>query len=174
MRFMRLFVSAAGEVVLPDPLVLVDRADGGHLIVNPPRAVWERSELTRGELTLWSLLVAAAGRAMLDTLPALAGGCINYWEAGNWSLHDEADPIGPKSVSAARRVHLHLLGRSRTASDPSWQWGEAPRFPNFHERLAWAAPHQPLNVEECAAIAARIETIARDQYGLHGTRGELA
>ncbi|MBV8518345.1 MAG: hypothetical protein JO197_13185 [Acidobacteria bacterium] len=172
---MRLFASAAGEVVLPAPhLVLVDRADGGHLIVNPPRPVWERSELTRDELVAWSLLVAAAGRAMLDALPALAGGCLNYWEAGNWSLHDDAEPRGAKSVVESRRVHLHLLGRSRTAADPAWQWGEAPRFPTFHDRLAWAAPHQQLNAHECAAIAQRLERIAREQYGLEGTRCVLA
>ena len=66
-----------GDVVLPDKnLVLVSRNDGGNLIVNPPRAVWERSELTPRELTQWAMLVAAAGRAMLDKLPLLEGGCI--------------------------------------------------------------------------------------------------
>ncbi|MGZ5446485.1 MAG: hypothetical protein ACXWLY_31685 [Thermoanaerobaculia bacterium] len=77
-----LFTSSGGSIVLPE-LVLVDREDGGNLIVEPPRDVWERSELTAEELTLWSFLIAATGRAMLDVLPQLEGGCINYWEAGN-------------------------------------------------------------------------------------------
>src|SRR4051812_23450172 len=94
---MLLFDCAAGTVERPEPpAVLNDRADGGHLIVNPKRAVWERSELTREELINWSLLVAATGQAMLETLPALADGCLNYWEAGNWSLHNDAEPRGAK------------------------------------------------------------------------------
>jgi hypothetical protein len=74
-----LFTCAGGVVMLPDDqLVFVDRRDGGHLIVNPPRVVWERGELTAEELTRWSFLVAATGNAMLDVLPQLDGGCINY------------------------------------------------------------------------------------------------
>jgi hypothetical protein len=38
---------------------------------------------------LWSFLVTAAGKAMLDVLPQLQGGCINYFDAGNWQLHDQ-------------------------------------------------------------------------------------
>ena len=67
-----LLTTGGGSVVLPDAkLVLVDRRDGGNLIVNPPRDVWERSELTAAELIAWSCLVAATGRAMLDVLPQL-------------------------------------------------------------------------------------------------------
>src|SRR5829696_2875375 len=76
-----LFSCDGGDIVLPDArLLLVSRLDGGNLVVNPPRRVWERSALTPPELTRWAALVAAAGRAMLETLPQLEGGCINYWE----------------------------------------------------------------------------------------------
>jgi hypothetical protein len=74
-----IFACAGGELALPEAtLVLVDRQDGGNLIVTPPRDVWERSELTGAELTAWSLLVAASGRAMLEALPQLDGGGINF------------------------------------------------------------------------------------------------
>jgi hypothetical protein len=146
-------------------LILVPREDGGHLVVDPPRSVWERSELTRDELAHWSYLVAAAGRAMLDVLPQLAGGCINYWEAGNWSLHDAAEPRGPKTPQLHRRVHLHLLGRSPNATDPSWVWGEAPRFPAFVDRVAWAATFAPLTADECDAVAQRIVHLLETRYG---------
>jgi phosphonatase-like hydrolase len=162
-----LFSCDGGTVVLPDRrLTLVDRADGGHLIVNPARDVWERRDLTRNELANWSALVAATAAAMLDTLPQLAGGCINYWEAGNWALNDEADPPGAKDPVMHRRVHLHLLGRSRTAADADWQWGEAPRFPRFRDRHAWAARFAPLTLEECDAIVARVAIHLHDRYGL--------
>lgn len=162
-----LFSCQGGHVALPPrELVLVHRLDGGNLIVAPPREVWERSELEPGELTLWSFLVAAAGRAMLDELPQLDGGCINYWEAGNWALNDDAEPKGPKRARDARRVHLHLLGRSRTAADASWRWGEAPRFPDFSRRHAWAAGFERLNAEECQRIVARIEELLHSRYGV--------
>lgn len=162
-----LFACAGGSIVAPDPaLVLVDRMDGGHLIVNPPRPVWERSELSPHELTRWSCLVAAAGYAMLAVLPQLAGGCINYWEAGNWALHDDADPRGPKTAGEFRQVHLHLLGRSRSAGNADFRWGEAPRFPDYAARLEWARSHRGLDKDECTAIAAVAAARLRDYYGM--------
>lgn len=143
------------QVVCP-ARVLCDRADGGHLVVHPPRPVWERSALAPAELVAWSLLVAATGQAMLETLPALRDGCLNYWEAGNWSLHDQAHPFGPKDVRRHRRVHLHVFGRSRRARDPDWRWGESPRFPPFAEAERWSARFAPLTADECAAVGQRI------------------
>jgi GNAT superfamily N-acetyltransferase/diadenosine tetraphosphate (Ap4A) HIT family hydrolase len=160
-----LLTHAGGTVVVPI-FVLVSRQDGGHLIVNPARDVWERSELTRDELTQWSFLVAATGRAMLDVLPQLESGCLNYWEAGNWALHDDAEPRGRKAPRVHRRVHLHLLGRSPRAADPSWLWGEAPRFPAFADRLAWAANFKPLTADECDAVVERTVQLLKSQYAV--------
>ncbi len=165
-----LFTCTGGSIVLPDArLPLVSRLDGGNLIVNPPRVVWERSELSAAELTRWSFLVAATGTAMLGTLPQLDGGCINYWEAGNWSLNDEAEPRGPKTARERRQVHMHLLGRSRTATAPSHRWGEAPMFPPFRDRYAWASSFETLTADECCRI---VEIAARalvDTYGVDAT-----
>lgn len=161
-----LFTCAGGQLALPDHgAILVSRQDGGNLLVNPPREVWERSELTPTELTYWSFLVAAAGQAMLRTLPQLQGGCINYWEAGNWALNFEAEPRGPKTGPEHRRVHLHLLGRSRTAASPDLRWGEAPRFPDFADRKRWAAAHERLTSDECQRIVTEVELILRSRYG---------
>ncbi|HEX6095141.1 MAG TPA: hypothetical protein VF432_02370 [Thermoanaerobaculia bacterium] len=161
---MKLFEGTGGSIVLPE-LPLVDRNDGGNLIVNPPREVWERSELTAEELTRWSFLVAATGRAMLDVLPQLAGGCINYWEAGNWALNDAAEPQGPKTAPEHRRVHMHLLGRSPRAQHPDWRWGEAPKFPDFAERREWASSFEPLTAEECRAVVTRAQQLLAGRYG---------
>lgn len=170
---MNLLSCEGGHVVLPDArLVLVSRLDGGHLIVNPPRDVWERSELTPRELTLWSFLIAATGAAMLEVLPQLEGGCINYWEAGNWALNDEAEPRGPKDARSFRRVHMHLLGRSPKAASPAWKWGEAPRFPAFADRFAWAADHELLGEDEYRAVVARTQEILEKRYQIsRGTSG---
>ena len=135
--------------------------------------MWERGELTATELTEWSFLVAATGRAMLEVLPVLQGGCINYWEAGNWALHDDAEPRGPKTAPEHRGVHLHLLGRSRNAVSPAWRWGEAPAFPRFADRHEWASGFKRLNADECRAIVRRAIELLETKYGIAAKATEL-
>jgi hypothetical protein len=163
-----LFRSSGGDVALPNAdLVLVDRADGGNLIVSPAREVWDRSGLSAEELTRWSFLVAATGRAMIDVLPQLANGCINYWDAGNWALNIDAEPKGVlKSGPEHRRLHLHVLGRSREAKSPSWKWGEAPYWSSYTERHAWAKTFQRLTAEEARTVVARIAELLQEKYGV--------
>ena len=169
---MELFKCDGGRIIVPCELPLVDRADGGNLVVVPPREVWERSELDREELVEWSLLVAATGRAMLEVLPQLEGGCINYWEAGNWSLNEAAEPVGPKTAPHSRKVHTHLLGRSRNAKSDSWRWGEAPKFPDFKDRFTWAAKNHPLTPSECSAVVYRVTQTLLDKYEFTANRME--
>ena len=39
---------SGGRVCLPDPATtMIDRADGGQLVLYPPRRVWDRTALTR-------------------------------------------------------------------------------------------------------------------------------
>jgi hypothetical protein len=157
---------AGGDLVLPDAaLVLVDRDDGGNLVVNPPRPVWDRSALATDELMRWSALVAAAGAAMLEALPQLHDGCINYWDAGNWALNAAAAPVGPKTGPEHRQLHLHLLGRSPRATDPDFRWGEAPRFPDYADRLSWAAPHARLTPGECVRVVRGTQARLHTAYG---------
>jgi hypothetical protein len=164
---LKIFTCHGGQVVIPDrELVLVSRQDGGNLIVIPPREVWDRGELTASELMPWSFLVAATGKAMLSVLPQLEGGCINYWDAGNWALNDEAEPKGSKTAREYRKTHLHLLGRSRTSLDPSWSWGEAPKFPDYVDRFAWASKYERLSAIECRNILTRVEALLKADYGM--------
>jgi diadenosine tetraphosphate (Ap4A) HIT family hydrolase len=162
-----LFSCDGGDLVFPDRAsLLVSRENGGNLVVNPPRPVWERSELTPAELTAFGFLVAAAGRAMLDVLPQLQGGCINYWEAGNWALNDEAEPKGRKAARSHRQMHLHLLGRAPAAADSAWAWGESPIFPRFADKGSWAAAFERLTAAECQQVVSRAGTLLRSTYGL--------
>ena len=157
--------SAGGSVELPG-LVLNDRRDGGHLVVNPPREIWERFELSPSELTQWAFLVAATGQAMIEELPQLRAGCVNYWEAGNWALNDDATPAGRKDPRKHRKVHLHVFGRSPGAVNRDWRWGESPRFPDYCNRLRWAAEFDPLTTAESDAVARRIRALLRDRFGV--------
>ncbi len=162
-----LYACAGGALVLPaSSSVLAGRAEGGNLVVDPPRPVWDRSALTREEHIAWSFLVAAAGEAMLDVLPQLAGGCINYWDAGNWALNDAAAPIGRKTAREHRRLHLHLLGRSPSSSNPDYAWGESPAFPAYADRLIWSAEKKPLTADECEAVVARADALLADKYNM--------
>jgi diadenosine tetraphosphate (Ap4A) HIT family hydrolase len=169
-----LLSAPGGSLLLPDrQSVLLDRTDGGHLVVLPPRPVWERSELTREELSQFSFLVAASGRAMLDVLPQLDGGCINYWEAGNWALNDAAEPRGRKRADQHRSMHLHLLGRSPGSPDPNWQWGESPVFPRYAERLSWSSGFQRLTPEECEAIGSQVQRLLVSRYSVDPAQIQL-
>lgn len=163
-----LFRTTGGEVCLPDSrTIMIDRADGGQLVVYPPRKVWERTALNPSELTRWTFLVASTGRAMLECLPQLEGGCLNYWDAGNWALHHEAAPAGPKTGLAHRFLHQHVIGRSPRAADPSWQWGEAPTYPAFRDRFAWSARKAPLTPKECVAVVSRLEDVLHSVYDVN-------
>jgi rubrerythrin len=163
----KIFKCAGGEIILPNKnLVLVDAQDGGNLIVNPPREVWERSKLTPFELIHWSFLVAATGRAMLEVLPQLADGCINYWEAGNWALNEQAKPKRIfKTAKEYRRVHLHLLGRNPNSTNEAVKWGEAPMFPAFAERFKWAKRNKRLSADECGKIVQQVKINLLEIYG---------
>ncbi len=162
-----LFRGPGGTVALPDPqTIMIDRRDGGQLVVHPPRRVWDRTALAAAELTQWSMLVAATAGAMLDTLPQLEGGCVNYWDAGNWALNAAAPPAGAKSGLAHRVLHLHVIGRSPRAADPSWAWGESPVYPRFADRFAWSAGKQPLTADECGVLAGRLAHLLVERYGV--------
>lgn len=164
--------AAGGSVSLPDPAtIMIDRQDGGQLVVHPPRPVWDRTALSRAELVDWSLLVAATARAMLETLPQLEGGCVNYWDAGNWALNPAADPPGPKPGPAHRRLHLHVCGRSPRSTDPSWRWGESPMFPLYADRFAWSRGKQVLDAAECRALVARAQEVLAADYGASPAAG---
>ena len=158
-----LYKGAGGTVVLPK-MVFLDRADGGHLIVNPPHPVWEQSELSARDLAHWCFLVGAIGRAMIDVLPQLEGGCVNYFEAGNWALNDAAPPKGPKRAPQHRRVHMHVFGRSPGAKHASWRWGEAPRLPDYQDRKTWASGFAPLSAKECSAILKQARSLLKRRY----------
>ena len=162
-----LYRGAGGTVTLPDlRTIMIDRRDGGQLVVHPARRVWDRTALDAAELTQWNFLVAATATAMLDTLPQLHGGCVNYWDAGNWALNPDAPPAGPKSGPEHRVLHQHLIGRSRQSADASWAWGEAPFYPAFKDRFAWSHGKAPLTAAECGVLALRLAQALVDGYGV--------
>lgn len=166
---MRALLSFAGATLCVPRHPMIDRKDGGNLWVMPPRPVWDRSELEPEELVAWCYLIAASGRAMLEVLPHLSGGVINYWEAGNWALNEAAEPRGPKVGHLHKRVHMHLIGRSPTATDPDWAWGEAPVYPPYERMQEWWSAKENLTVPEQRAVAVKANEILISKYAVDGS-----
>lgn len=139
--------------------------DGGHLLVLPPRRVWDRTALQPQELVQWSLLVAATAAAMLSCLEVLRDGCLNYWEAGNFALNDLSPPAGPKDPRTHREMHLHLFGRSRRASHPDWKWGQSPRFPRYEDSGPWCSQFSAFDDATRARLGNELRAVLARSYG---------
>lgn len=153
---------------------MIDRKDGANLWTMPPRDVWDRSELTAEELTQWSFLIAASGRAMLDVLPQLRDGVINYWEAGNWSLNDLSEPKGVKKTGPEHKhVHMHLIGRSRNSTDPDWAWGEAPCYPPYKNHQSWWANKENLTRYEQRVVGNKARELLIEKYNLSASDAQV-
>lgn len=162
----KILTSPGGALCVPKH-PMIDRKDGGNLWVMPPREIWDRSELSADELVQWSFLVAASGKAMLEVLPQLKDGVINYWEAGNWSLNDQSEPNGIKKTGPEhKKVHLHLIGRSPQSGDPDWTWGEAPFYPPYKDHQSWWKTKANLIKEEQKSVAERAKDILSKKYNV--------
>lgn len=133
----------------------IDRADGGHLRINPRRAVENRQELTPSEAIELMRLTIVAGEAMTNAMNARGVdiGRINYQDNGNWSVEK---PEGPK-------LHVHLYGRAKGAKRQLW--GEALTFPKRADRPEFYEGLAPLTTEDCTAVRTEIERLFReDRY----------
>lgn len=159
-----LIKTLGGSLCVPE-YPMIDRADGGNLWVMPPREVWDRSELDREELIQWHFLIAASAKAMLDALPQLGGGVVNYWDAGNWWLNDAEAPQGPKT-GCLKKTHMHIIGRSLNCSDPDWAWGEAPVFPRYVKKDEWWSEKENLTLEERSNVAKQTREILITTYAI--------
>src|SRR3954470_19038150 len=86
---------------------LVDREDGGHIIISPKVKVRTRQDLEPALAIELMRLTIVTGEAMTKVLTrnGVPIGRINYQDNGNWSVHK---PEGP-------HLHIHLYGRSITA-----------------------------------------------------------
>jgi hypothetical protein len=145
---------------------MVSRLDGGNLIVLPPREVWDRSELTPAELTQWSFLVAATARAITRRFAAARRRMHQLLGRGQLAAQPTGGATRSEEWARAPQAAHAPAGRSPTATDPSWRWGEAPNFPDFADRHTWAEKFERLNAEECRNIVARAESLLRERYGV--------
>ncbi len=127
----------------------VDRADGGHIIIDP-KIPWEdRTQLSLPLGIELDRLTTMMGEAMREALNqrGVDVARINYQENGNWR----------------QELHVHLYGRARSAK---WQpYGHALHFPHPSEQPEFYEGLHPLTAEDIDAIREEIKRlIVTDKY----------
>jgi diadenosine tetraphosphate (Ap4A) HIT family hydrolase len=128
-----------------DPLV--DRDDGGHIIIDPKTKITDRQQLTSSQAIELIRLTIVAGQAMKEVMTAhgVNIGRINYQDNGNWSVFD---PAGPS-------MHVHLFGRATTARYQ--KYGEACHFPDKKSRPEFYRNFKPLTPFDIIAMQLQVE-----------------
>jgi diadenosine tetraphosphate (Ap4A) HIT family hydrolase len=121
---------------------LVDRHDGGHIIITPRNPVSDRQQLTPKQGIELMRLTMVIGEAMRTVLIAhgIDIGRINYQDNGNWSVFK---PGGPQ-------LHIHIYGRAISATKQPY--GQALFFPHREEHPECYDKLLPLTDDDISAL----------------------
>jgi diadenosine tetraphosphate (Ap4A) HIT family hydrolase len=132
---------------------LVDRADGGHVAINPKFTVSTRQGLTPRQAIELMRLSIVAGEAMTKTMIAqgIEVGRINYQDNGNWSVFK---PGGPQ-------LHLHIYGRARNARIQ--KYGQACYFPHRDENPEFYQNNRPLLPEDVRLMKEKMDRLMAEE-----------
>ena len=133
---------------------LVDREDGGHIVVVPKRRVVDRTQLEPKEAIELMRLTMVVGEAfgIVMNRRGVDIGRINYQDNGNWSVFK---PDGPQ-------MHIHLYGRAKSAKFN--KYGEAI-FSKKMTDTDWYDNFKPLNEGDIKEIKQEIlEILKREKY----------
>lgn len=138
---MTLIYETANFRILAPEKPHIDRADGGHIKIEPKIPVEDRTKLSPAWAKELMMLTMIAGEAMATALQKrdIDIGRINYQDNGNWNP----------------TFHIHLYGRARSAK--TQKYGEAMQLPlrstGFYDSF------KQLNVEDCDAIRREMERL---------------
>jgi diadenosine tetraphosphate (Ap4A) HIT family hydrolase len=143
---MALIYQSENFIVASADRPLIDREDGGHIIVEPIIKIVDRQQLQAREAIEFMRLTMVAGEAMKTVLSAngIAIGRINYQDNGNWSV---LKPEGP-------HFHLHIYGRAMNARYQPY--GQACYFPHPDTHPEWYARLKPLSSSDIDGICKKI------------------
>jgi hypothetical protein len=136
-------------IVRAAPEPLVDRDDGGHVIIDPVVSVRDRQELIPKLAVEFMRLSVVTGQAMTTVMikHGVDIGRINYQDNGNWSVFL---PEGP-------HLHLHLYGRATNAKYQ--RYGQACYFPHKDENPGFYKHFQPLDAKDIFEIGNEIKRL---------------
>jgi hypothetical protein len=128
---------------------LVDRLDGGHVVINPIVRVADRQQLAPYQAIEFMRLSIVTGGAMTTVLRkhGVNIGRINYQDNGNWGVFTKEGPY----------FHLHLYGRAIDAKIQ--KYGQACFFPHRNEQPEFYSNLKPLTPEDISALRREIENL---------------
>jgi diadenosine tetraphosphate (Ap4A) HIT family hydrolase len=132
---------------------LVDRDDGGHIIISPKVRVLNRQQLSPPLAIELMKLTVMVGQAMESVMNdrGVDIGRINYQDNGNWSVFL---PEGP-------HLHIHLYGRARSAK--YHPFGQACFFPHRDENPGYYSRFKPLTAEDIKSLRKEIEKLSGEE-----------
>lgn len=146
------FESENFVVRLPS-LPLVDRKDGGHLLIFPKVKVVNRQALSVRQAIELMRLTIVAGEAMTRVLikHGVDIGRINYHDDGNWSVFKPGGPC----------LHVHLYGRAKSAKVQ--KYGQALYFPHKEENPEFYKNCKSLTKRDVSAITSEIKKLLKQE-----------
>jgi diadenosine tetraphosphate (Ap4A) HIT family hydrolase len=137
---------------------LVDRQDGGHIIIDPKTKIRNRQQL-RPDLAIELMrLTMVTGESMQTVLRhnGISIGRLNYQDNGNWSV---LKPEGPL-------LHIHIYGRAVDAKIQPY--GQALFFPHRDTHEEFYSPLQPLTHEDVLGIHEHMTVLFKEsRYSDH-------
>lgn len=144
---MAIIYESKSFIVLSADIPLVDRNDGGHIIIEPKERVPARQDLSAKQAIELMRLTIIVGAAM-EKIMSQNGvdiGRINYQDNGNWSVFK---PQGP-------HLHYHLYGRAKSAKIQ--KYGQTLSMPHIDEHPEYYKKLKPLSTEDINGIRDEIE-----------------
>lgn len=135
-------------VEVPD-YPLIDREDGGHIIINPKVKIRDRQALSPELAVELMRLTIVVGEAMTTALTnrGVDIGRINYQDNGNWSVFKDEGPF----------MHIHIYGRGKDAKIQ--RYGQSLYFPHKDEDPNFYSGLRPLDAGDVEAIRDEIENL---------------
>ena len=132
---------------------LVDRNDGGHIIIEPKERVSSRQDLSAKEAIELMRLTIVAGIAMEKVMSqnGVDIGRINYQDNGNWSVFK---PQGP-------HLHYHLYGRAKNAKIQ--KYGQTLSMPHIDDHPEYYKDLKPLIKEDINGIRNEIGELLKEE-----------
>jgi diadenosine tetraphosphate (Ap4A) HIT family hydrolase len=134
---------------------LVDRDDGGHLVINPKIRIETIQQLTPLQAIELTRLTMVVGEALTMAMnkQGVDIGRINYQDNGNWGVFK---PDGPY-------CHIHIYGRAKSAKYQ--KYGQALHFPHREEQPSFYEHLKPLNLQDIKSIGEEIvRLLGQEKY----------
>jgi len=140
---------------------LIDRDDGGHIVVNPVVKISDRQQLTVRQAIEFMRLSIVAGQALSSVMRknGVNVGRINYQDNGNWGVFKPGGPV----------FHLHLYGRATNAKFQPY--GQACYFPHIDQHPDFYARLRPLTEADIRGMRKEVQNLLSQEKFTNTTWG---